>query len=605
MARRRWIALGLAVAIASMAFAACGKSEERTSYSTPEFTAFPTASPQPRSASEELAAVPSGSLVFLSAYGHSPNLYAVNADGTGLTQLTDSPESDRVGGFSPNGKLVAYASRGRDDGKPDGLYVMSPDGSHSRLVAKDAPMAWFRSWSSQGRISYVQGVQGYGDGWIANSDGSDNVLISERDACLDADWAPNGKNLVMCQCSAFEDPAACSLSVFDEQGGLVRTLLEKGIAVPHSPRWSPDGTQILFTSGQGSGALFVVNADGTGLRALYQIPADTEGAIGRWSPDGSQIMLRTSNQILMVSTTNGSTRTIGDGFSISPDGSEIAVRKDDEIHVVSLADGSSRIVASARNVEGFFWSPNGDKIAYTSRVPMTFESTLSVVDADGGEPKDLAYPVDNTGIAWSSDGKQIIFASSQKRREGVWWISPGGSKRGRLDELSKQNVPPAEPTVEGVIGGCRRMLEEFSCLSPDGKSEALVLPDSKVLTIKDLASGAMRDIEIEGADVWKAPPTWSNDGTRVAVYAGDPRQGKLYIVDVTTGEAGSVAADAGLVSLDSTIVWSPDDSYVYYVKGTVCMEGCAPGFLYRIKTDGTGEERVVDIRVDSVYGFKP
>jgi hypothetical protein len=51
--------------------------------------------------------------------------------------------------------------------------------------------------------------------------------------------------------------------------------------------------------------------------------------------------------------------------------------------------------------------------------------------------------------------------------------------------------------------------------------------------------------------------------------------------------------------------WSPHDSYIYYVKGTICMEGCASGFLYRVHPEGTGEERVVDMRIGLVYGSKP
>jgi len=42
---------------------------------------------------------------------------------------------------------------------------------------------------------------------------------------------------------------------------------------------------------------------------------------------------------------------------------------------------------------------------------------------------------------------------------------------------------------------------------------------------------------------------------------------------------------SGIVASGKNInyfAWSRDDSFVYYVKGTVCMEGCAPGFLYRV-----------------------
>jgi len=50
-------------------------------------------------------------------------------------------------------------------------------------------------------------------------------------------------------------------------------------------RWSPDGSQLLFTSQQaGSYDIWIMDADGSGQRALTTHPADDENP--DWSPDG-------------------------------------------------------------------------------------------------------------------------------------------------------------------------------------------------------------------------------------------------------------------------------------------------------------------------------
>jgi opacity protein-like surface antigen len=59
------------------------------------------------------------------------------------------------------------------------------------------------------------------------------------------------------------------------------------------PAWSPDGKQIAFVDHRGAGDLYVMNADGSGLRQLTQSslpPAANYGARQpAWSPDGSRI----------------------------------------------------------------------------------------------------------------------------------------------------------------------------------------------------------------------------------------------------------------------------------------------------------------------------
>lgn len=288
----------------------------------------------------------------------------------------------------------------------------------------------------------------------------------------------------------------------------------------------------------------------------------------------------------------------------SPDGSQVALTTDDAIVAVSLADGSSRTVATGKSITYLAWSQNGQQIAYVSEQD---GSKLYVVDSNGGRPVVVADPATNAEVAWSPDGKQILFASNRKRQEEVWWASPDGSDRGRLAALSREWVPPAGPTVEGVIGACKRGPEDeseaISCLSPDGSSEAIIYVNSQLLTIKDAATGATRRIDFSGASHWYTPPVWSNDGTKIALYGGYEGKGHLLVIDVATGEIS--VADLGSMLPDPTIAWAPDDSNIYFTKGTICGEGCAPGFLYRVRPDGTGEERVVDMRIGRVYGFKP
>ena len=59
----------------------------------------------------------------------------------------------------------------------------------------------------------------------------------------------------------------------------------------HFPRWSPDGRQIVFWNETDTPAVWIVNADGTGLRQLTS--TDLLAGDPDWSPDGERIVLST------------------------------------------------------------------------------------------------------------------------------------------------------------------------------------------------------------------------------------------------------------------------------------------------------------------------
>src|SRR5688572_32312795 len=61
------------------------------------------------------------------------------------------------------------------------------------------------------------------------------------------------------------------------------------------PRWSPDGTRLLFQSVRGGNYdIAVINADGSGYRRLTTAP-EYDG-LARWSPDGKRIAFLSGDQ---------------------------------------------------------------------------------------------------------------------------------------------------------------------------------------------------------------------------------------------------------------------------------------------------------------------
>jgi Tol biopolymer transport system component len=117
----------------------------------------------------------------LVVYG-GDDLYTVNADGTGLSNLTaDNPYGfDRSPAWSPDGTKIAFESNPCDPddtacGGP-GIFTIEPDGSNrSRVTSIPGASVWFGSiaWSSDGsRIAFVNSTGDRSRGYTVNADGT-------------------------------------------------------------------------------------------------------------------------------------------------------------------------------------------------------------------------------------------------------------------------------------------------------------------------------------------------------------------------------------------------------------------------------------------------
>ncbi len=70
----------------------------------------------------------------------------MNADGSGVTRLTNNADADRHPAWSPDGAKIAFTSN--RDGNPD-IYVMNADGSGLTNLTNDSAVDYAPTWSPQ------------------------------------------------------------------------------------------------------------------------------------------------------------------------------------------------------------------------------------------------------------------------------------------------------------------------------------------------------------------------------------------------------------------------------------------------------------------------
>jgi len=380
---------------------------------------------------------PAGKIAFTSNRTGNPEIYVMNADGSGQTNVSHGPgDFNGPGAWSPDGSRIAFTSD--RDGKGE-VYVVNVDGSGLTNVSNDPCGAFSLAWSPDGsRIAFISGPVSF---------------------------------------KGLTPPAAVgcvsTIYVVDADGSGL-TNLTSGPASAEYGGWSPDGTRFAFTSDRdGNKEIYVVNADGSGLTNVSNDPgfntfSDNPGnGLSAWSPDSSRISFISQCKVvggkvgLYVVNADGSGLTylglppfdaVGgnagcaptyDGPSLlggvtyasyAPDGARDALVVGDgrgnlEIYVVN-ADGSglTRLTNNPGEDNLPVWSPDSSRIAWHRSIAGNTE--IWVVNPDGSGLTRLSNGPEGDALrdgGWSPDGSRIAFDSSRDGNGEIYLVNADGS----------------------------------------------------------------------------------------------------------------------------------------------------------------------------------
>lgn len=231
------------------------------------------------------------------------------------------------------------------------------------------------------------------------------------------------------------------LAIMDFDGAN-HTWLTTGDSTVLTPRWSPDGDRIAYTSfGGGRLHVQVVEMGSDNDRPL--LPASDETFAPTFSPDGRTIALSMSNagnvDVYSVESSGGFPRrlTASPGIdtspSYSPDGKRIAFVSDrsgtPQIYVMN-ADGTNqrRISFGPGNYGSPAWEPGGDRIAFMrTQGPL---SRIGIMSVDGSDERLVTTGPDDEEPAWSPDGSRILFQrmDAASRRTMLATVPAGGGE---------------------------------------------------------------------------------------------------------------------------------------------------------------------------------
>jgi len=190
--------------------------------------------------------------------------------------------------WSPDGKLIAFTSDRL--GSLD-IFVMKADGTQQRAVVRSPGDEWRPAWSPDGkRLAFVSDRHGlYAQIYTVDlATGLQVRLTFSETSDYTPSWSSDGR--IAFRRLTFDeesDEETSSVYVMNADGTGLRQLIADG-EYHLSPAWSPDGSRIAFVGGGEDDAYIdVVNADGSGHVRLTTDGFEYEPS---WSPDGTRIV---------------------------------------------------------------------------------------------------------------------------------------------------------------------------------------------------------------------------------------------------------------------------------------------------------------------------
>jgi TolB protein len=271
----------------------------------------------PEAAATRIPAQPRSGIIFTSDRNENWDVFLIQADGSGLNQLTDSQKVDADPAWSADGRRIAF--RSRRDGSSD-IFIMDPDGSNPVNLINDPEMSlddeFAPQWSPDGETLSIYTdrypprgscLSGFHQIAMLVRDGNDyqvdlfDTIPGEQ---YSSTWSPDGRFLAF---SSACGQAGFKLYMYDTQSGDTSRITDEPVSHTH-PAWSHDGRFLAFAKYiESNNEIFLLDLDSNQQIRLTDHPAND--TMPSWSPDDSQIAFvsnREGNKDIYIMNADGS-----------------------------------------------------------------------------------------------------------------------------------------------------------------------------------------------------------------------------------------------------------------------------------------------------------
>ena len=255
---------------------------------------FVIGAPTPRnsvsSANECLGPSIGGRIAFASDRSGNPDIYIMNADGSGPTRLTTDPGIEDFPSLSPDGSKIVFTRDSR-------IYVMNSDGTGQNALTSFPTDAEPKFSPDSSKIVFTSFRDNTLEIYVMNANGSNPTRLTNNSAAdFSPIFSPDGQKIAFTS----ERDGQYEVYIMDADGtDQTRLTTSTNGRDSLNPTFSPDGARIAFESARigNKARIFIMNADGSNQTQLtFTSPSslDENDIAPSFSPDGTSIAFYTS-----------------------------------------------------------------------------------------------------------------------------------------------------------------------------------------------------------------------------------------------------------------------------------------------------------------------
>jgi serine/threonine protein kinase/Tol biopolymer transport system component len=342
------------------------------------------------------------------------------------------------------------------------------------------------------------------------------------------------------------------------------------------PRWSPDGSELLFFRYQPAPDKANQSARDSGIHVISRLGGVAHpisgGPYACWlAPDGSQIVTAYQDQVGGISLVNKLSGEVKEVhlseyaalFDIDCSArtgliSAVLLSSDNKYQIRSFkSDGSDerKLMEESDEIYSARWSPTGDSIYYLHGKGSTKQISKLSVTRRGAEPVLLADGLQSgKHFTLSADGSRMAY-----------------TREGHNSNLWRVDLPTVEQRANPEISRLTSGTSYYGgpSFSPDGRWIAFALgpnPDETNIFKRPVAGGEPVQLTLlEHATT--ASPAWSPDGQRIAFISDQNGTPRVWIISANGGAAHVLENTNASATNNNKLAWWPSRDIIYQQPG--------------------------------------
>jgi TolB protein len=264
------------------------------------------------------------------------------------------------------------------------------------------------------QIAFISSRTGSKEVWVMDYDGANqHPLTSLRTISLMPRWSPDASRIAFTCYQPVSGVTSAQICMYSMDAGKVVSF-PRFRGTNSAAAWSPDGTQLIFSSSMaGNPELYVTDTSGGKPKRLtFSNGGSTSPA---WNP-------KTGQSVVFVSDRGGIPKL----YMMNADGTNVSL--------LDVPDKGYLIDPA--------WSPNGQLLAFSWRRP-NGNYDIYVMEPNSQQIINLTPDAGsrNERPCWAPDGRHIVFESTRTGPRQIWTMLADGSQAHQLT-LDGHNESP-------------------------------------------------------------------------------------------------------------------------------------------------------------------